>query len=119
MAFQTFPHHHPPAEEDGNEEENGIEDEDACEVPTRTKMRDALLLGGIIDANGNGIDGDPTPHCEDQQLEFGFIARSDQIEPMQMMQRIEAIAALRVGKIMPRLKRKPEVGKPCGEDGSA
>ena len=66
MAFQTFPPHHPPAEEDGNEEENGIEDEDACKVPTRTKMRNTLLLGGIIDADGNGVDGHPVPRSKDQ-----------------------------------------------------
>lgn len=119
MAFQTFPPHHPPAEEDGDEEEEGIEEENAGEVPTGAKMRDALLLGGIIDADGNGVDGYPMPCSEDQKLEFRLIARGDQVEPVQMVQGIEAIAALRVGKILPRLKRKPEVGKPCGEDGSA
>ena len=73
-------------------------------------MRDALFLGGIIHTDGNGVDGHPMPGSKDQQLELGFVARGNQIEPMQMMQGIEAIAALRVGKILPRLECKPEVG---------
>ena len=66
MAFQTFPPHHPPAEEDGNEEENGIENEDAGKVPPGAKMRDTLLLGGIIDADRYGVDGYPVPRSKDQ-----------------------------------------------------
>ena len=82
-------------------------------------MRDALLLGRIIDANGHRGDVNPMPRGKDQQLELGLVARGNEAQPVQMMEGIKAIAALRVGQIAPRLERKPEVGKPRGEDGAA
>ena len=110
--------HRPPAIKHAHEEQDCIQGKDSDKIPTRTEMRDAILLGRIIHTNRNRFDPYPVPGCKYQQFEFCLITGCDKTQPMQMMQRIKAIAALGVGKVLPCLESEPEVGETRGEDGS-
>ena len=110
--------HRPPAIKHAHEEQDCIQGEDSDEIPTRPEMRDAIFFGWIIYTDWNRINPYSVPGCKDQQFEFCLITGCDKAQPMQMMQGIKAIAALGVGKMLPRLESEPEVGEARGEDGS-
>lgn len=81
-------------------------------------MRDAFVARRIIDTDGNRAQLHTMPNRKDQQFELSLIARSDETQAVQMMKGIGSIATLCVGKVMPRLKSEPEIGKTSGENRS-
>lgn len=110
--------HRPPAIKHAHEEQDCIQGKDSDEIPTWTEMRDAILFGWIIYTNWNRFDPNPVPGCKDQQFEFCLITGCDKAQPMQMTEGIKTIAALGIGKVLPRLESEPEVGEARGEDGT-
>ena len=56
-----------------------------------------------------------TPGCEDHQLEFGFVTRSDEGQPTESVQRISSIAGLRIGESNAGLEGEPKVAEPIGK----
>ena len=110
--------HRPPAIKHAHEEQDCIQGKDSDEIPTWTEMRDAILFGWIIYTNWNRFDPNPVPGCKDQQFEFCLITGCDKAQPMQMTEGIKTIAALGIGKVLPRLESEPKVGEARGEDGT-
>ena len=95
--------------------EKSVEKGDAKEVGRGPKMAHTLALWGVIHLYGDGNETHTVPGCEDHQLEFGFVTRSDEGQPTESVQRISSIAGLRIGESNAGLEGEPKVAEPIGK----
>ena len=78
-------------------------------------MREKSGIGRIIDVDRHRDYLDAMPRGKDKEFEFCLVARGEQREPAQLLERIEAEARLRVLEAVSCLNGKPEVGEGIGE----
>lgn len=105
----------PPSIDKAEGTEDGIQHGDASEVGKRTEVRDALAVRSIIDTHRLGNKTNTMPCRHDQQKQFGFVARRQDAQAMQMAQRVSSVTALGICQLLPRLEGEPEVAETIGK----
>ena len=102
-------------EEQSSDAKEAVEDADACEIPCRHEMADALFFRRIKDANRNRHKRHIMPCGKDEQFQFGFVATSEDVKTVELVQRIKPQTCLRVRQMNRRLQGKPEVREAVGK----
>ena len=103
------------AEQQCSDAEEAVKNTDTRKVACRHKMADTFLLRRIIDAYGHRYKRHIVPRGKHEQFEFRLIAAGEDPQSVELMQRIQSHAGLRVRQMNSRLQGKPEVGEPVGE----